>query len=78
MGEYDAAIGEDAEAREKELQDVQAQEDEEEEDMFEAAAELALAPEYPVIQLDRAAVLTAFRSSRDRESYHHVDLWDNH
>ncbi|PIL34835.1 hypothetical protein GSI_02622 [Ganoderma sinense ZZ0214-1] len=49
----------------------------EEQEMVEAAAERAL-PEYPVAQLDRETVLAAFRSSRDRESYNHTNIWDNH
>ncbi|KAM5541183.1 hypothetical protein V8D89_005112 [Ganoderma adspersum] len=44
---------------------------------LEAAAEL-VSPEYPVAQLDRAAVLSAFRRSRDRESYNHVNIWDHY
>ena len=71
--EDDAVMGNDAEAREKEEQEEREQE---EQDMAEAAAELVL-PEYPVVQLDRADILAAFRSSRDRESYNHTDIWDD-
>ena len=47
-------------SQEKEEQEEREQE---EQDMTEAAAELVL-PEYPVVQLDRADILAAFRSSR--------------
>ncbi|PIL34825.1 hypothetical protein GSI_02612 [Ganoderma sinense ZZ0214-1] len=62
-------IGDDDDAREKEEQEEPEPKEREpeepepqEQEMVEAAAELAL-PEYPVTQLDRETVLTAFRSS---------------
>ena len=72
--EDDALMSDGFEARERGEREEREQE---ERDMVEAATELAL-PEYPVVQLDRADVLAAFRSSRDRESYNHPDLWDHH
>nr|VWP02201.1 Major facilitator superfamily multidrug transporter NAG4 (N-acetylglucosamine utilization protein 4) (Transmembrane protein 2) [Ganoderma boninense] len=80
--EDDTAMKEDdpesTETEEEEEMELEPEEQEpEEEEMAEAAAALAL-PKYPVAQMDRAAVLTAFRSSRDRESYEHTNIWDNH
>ncbi|PIL34823.1 hypothetical protein GSI_02610 [Ganoderma sinense ZZ0214-1] len=59
------------------VRDEQEKREQEEQERLEAATELDL-PEYPVVQLDRATVLAAFRSSRDRESYNHINIWDNH
>nr|VWP02200.1 Major facilitator superfamily multidrug transporter NAG4 (N-acetylglucosamine utilization protein 4) (Transmembrane protein 2) [Ganoderma boninense] len=81
-GAGDAPISEDVEGRESEELERLAREEEERreeerQECAEAATELTL-PEYPVMQLDRETVLAAFRSSRDRESYNHTDIWDNH